>query len=307
LKHKIDPVATLALTGSVLCWSTVPIFLKYFTSFIDGWVANGIRYPFAALLYIPWLIAFRRAGLLSRHTWKLALLPASINVVSQILWAWTPYFINPGLIAFLVRLSTLWTVLGSFILFKDERALARSRTFWAGFIFAIGGFFVMTFGTHHSFGKATTTGIVLVLLTSIGWAGYQLSVRRNMQNIDSRVAFGMISLITSIGLLSCMFIFGDTNRAVQMPLHVTVLVFVSGLIGIAAAHLLFYIAIKRIGIAIASSANLASAFLTAAFSWFLFHETLTGLQWLAGVSLIIGGILLTLSQVHIRIVSKKKL
>ena len=307
MKHKIDPVATLALTGSILCWSTVPIFLKYFTSFIDGWVANGMRYPFAALLYIPWLIAFRRAGHLSRHTWKLALLPASINVVSQILWAWTPYFIDPGLIAFLVRLSTLWTVLGSFILFKDERTLARSWMFWAGFFFAVCGFITMTFGMHHSFGKTTGTGIVLVLLTSIGWAGYQLSVRRNMQNIDSRVAFGMISLLTSIGLLSCMFIFGDTNRAVQMPLHVTVLVFLSGLIGIAAAHLLFYIAIKRIGIAIASSASLASAFLTAAFSWFLFHETLTSLQWLAGVGLIIGGILLTRSQVHVRIVNKKQL
>ena len=307
MKHKIDPVATLALTGSILCWSTVPIFLKYFTSFIDGWVANGMRYPFAALLYIPWLIAFRRAGKLSRHAWKLALLPASINIVSQILWAWTPYFINPGLIAFLVRLSTLWTVLGSFILFKDERALVRSWMFWAGFFFAICGFIMMALGTHHSFGKATVTGIVLVLLTSIGWAGYQLSVRRNMQNIDSRVAFGMISFLTSIGLLSCMFIFGDTNRAVQMPLHVTVLVFLSGLIGIAAAHLLFYIAIKRIGIAIASSANLASAFLTAAFSRFLFHETLTSLQWLAGAGLIIGGILLTRSQVHVRIVSKKQL
>ena len=299
MKKKIDTIGTSALVGAVVCWSTVPLFLKYFTGYIDGWTANGLRYPFAALLYIPWLISFWHKGMLSARMWKLALVPAGINLVSQVLWAWTPYFIDPGLMAFLVRLSTVWTVIGSFLLFADERSLLKSSLFWSGFILAMGGFVAMILGGPSTFGRSTVIGIIMVILTSIGWAGYQLSVRRNMQHIDSRAAFGMISLITAGGLLLGMFSFGQPHQALQMPAGVFVLVFLSGLVGIAMAHLLFYVALKRVGVAIASSTNLVSAFITALFSRVLFHEVLTWTQWTAGMALVVGGILLTRAQIHI--------
>ena len=130
MKKKIDIIATLALLGSILCWSTVPLFLKYFTSFIDGWTANGLRYPVVVFLYLPWLIYFARKGQLTSRMWKLALLPAIVNTIAQIAWAWAPYYIDPGYLSFLVRLSTVWTVLGSFMLFHDERRLIKSRKFW---------------------------------------------------------------------------------------------------------------------------------------------------------------------------------
>ena len=300
MQRQFDIVATLALIGSVLCWSTVPLFLKYFTHFIDGWVANGIRYPFAALLYMPWLIAFHRKGQLTRHHWRLALWPAIINTLSQILWAWTPYFIDPGFISFLVRLSTVWTVLGSFLLFRDERRLVRSAKFWVGFALALAGFVLMTLAGGVSLSARSVTGILLVVFTSLGWAGYQLSVRKNMQNVDSRLAFGTTAALTSLGLIGCMFMFGDTAKALELPLDIMMIILLSGMIGIAAAHLLFYVAIKRIGVAIASGAGLSSAFVTAVFSRWLFHEKLIGLQWLAGAGIIFGGIILTSAQAHLR-------
>jgi drug/metabolite transporter (DMT)-like permease len=299
MNKKIDVTATLALVGSVLCWATVPLFLKYFTTFIDGWVANGLRYPVVALLYLPWLIAFARKGQLTGRMWKLALLPAIINTIAQASWAWAPYYIDPGYLAFLIRLSTLWTVLGSFILFRDERKLVRSSEFWIGFSLALGGFVLLTLAGNPLSTRSTTIGIVLVLFTSIGWAGYQLAVRRNMQQIDSRAGFGMISVITSLGLIACMFTFGNTTRIVSLPPYVSILIVASGIIGIGMAHLLFYIAVKRIGVAIASSANLSSAFLTAILSRLIFKEILTPAQWVAGLVMIVGGILLTQAQVHV--------
>ena len=96
-----------------------------------------------------------------------------------------------------------------------------------------------------------------------------------------------------------MFSFGQTSQIATLTPHVMVLIIASGIIGIAVAHLLFYIAVKRIGVAIASSANLASAFITAVFSRILFKEMLTTTQWLAGLIMILGGILLTQAQVHV--------
>ena len=299
MKKNIDPIATSALIGAVLCWATVPLFLKYFTPYIDAWTANGIRYPFAALLYLPWLIHFHLKGRLAWHHWKLALLPVAINTVSQIAWAWAPYYIDPGLMAFLIRLSTLWTVLGSFVLFHDERRLVKSARFWWGLILALVGFIILTVAGKPLTSTATAIGVTLVMLTSIGWAGYQLSVRRNMQHMDSRAAFGMIAVLTSIGLITCMFSFGNYQQIIGLPVQITGLVLLSGLVGIATAHLLFYIAVKRIGVAIASSANLASSFITAILSTFLFGEMLHGLQWIAGLLLIIGALFLTQSQIFV--------
>jgi drug/metabolite transporter (DMT)-like permease len=296
MKKRIDVAATLALFGTVMSWSIVPIFLKYFTGYIDGWTTNGIRYPFSTLLYIPWLWVVWRRGVLTRRLWTLALAPTVVNFLGQVLWAWAPYYIDPAFIGFLLRLTTLWAVLGSFIMFKDERRLVRCKNFWFGFLLVTGGFTMIVLGGKQSFSRATVTGIMMMFLCSIFFAAYQLFVRRNLSYVDSRTAFGMVACMTSAGLLGCMFGFGNPGQALQMPIKVSILVIVSSFIGIAVSHLLLYFAIKRIGVAICSSVNLTSAFITALLSHLLYHESLSMAQWLAGCTLVGGGILLIRAQ-----------
>ncbi|MBN1351236.1 DMT family transporter [candidate division KSB1 bacterium] len=293
---RINLTATLALLVSILCWSVVPLFLKYFTKHIDGWTANGYRYPFAALLYIPWLFIFFRKGNLTPDVWKQALLPASINLVGQSLWAWAPYFINPALQAFIVRLSVVWAVMGSFILFSDEQQLLKSKRFWSGILLAITGFLGIVLGGSKLPADSTLTGIIIIILCSVFWALYNLAVRRNMNSIDSRLAFGVISLYTAIGCLILMFILGTPSAIFHLPARVNFYLFLSAFIGIATAHVLFYVAMKRIGVAISTSVNLASPFITAILSYMIFNEILTGVQWGAGVLLASGAILLLWAQ-----------
>jgi len=300
MRKKIDIAATLALLASILAGSTVPLFLKYFTTYIDNWTANGIRYPFSALLYLPWLLIVRKRGLLTGKMWKLALAPTIINVFGQILWAWTPYYIDPGLMSLLFRVSTLWAVLGSFIMFKDERHLIRSGNFWLGFLFAAGGFLAIILGGRQTFNKTTAIGITMIFFSSICWAGYQLFVRLNLNSVDSRTSFGMVSVMTSVGLLGGMFSFGNPGQVLHIPVEISLLVVLSGFIGVAASHLLLYFALKRIGVAICSTTSLVSPFLTAFLSHLLYHETLTITQWTAGIIFVLGGILLVQAQVDLK-------
>lgn len=297
VQSKIDIKATLALAGSVLCWGVVPLFLKYFSPYIDGWTANGYRYPIAVMFYLPVLITFHRRypGRL-RTVFRLALLPALINLAGQILWAWTPYFIDPGLMAFVVRLSTVWAVIGSFILFPDERRLLKSSLFWLGFSLAVIGFTVMTLTSDQPLTGATLYGLVIVFACSLCWAGYNLTVRRNMYAVDSRIAFGAVSLLTASGLFVLMCGLGEPTAVTRLPMHISVLIVISAFLGIAMAHVLFYVALKRVGVAIATSVNLSGAFITALLSKFLFREELTVYQWTAGCGLVIGALLLTLAQ-----------
>ncbi|MBN1542407.1 DMT family transporter [candidate division KSB1 bacterium] len=283
--------AYAALFGSVFFWGSVPLFLKHFTGYIDAWTANGVRYPFAALVLLPWLWREYRTGRLVAAHWRLALLPAVFNLCGQILWAWTPYFVDPGLISFLVRLSTLWVVIGSFLLFADERAVIRQALFWGGLFLALSGFVLMVRGGGEPLGGGERLGIVLVVLCSLFLAVYQLFVRRFLSTIDARTAYGMVSSLTSVGLLTLMFSVGRPQQLATMPAISLALLLLSGLVGLVIAHILFYTAIKHFGVALTSSVNLLSALVTAVASRFLFDERLTPLQWLAGL-LMLGGCLL---------------
>jgi drug/metabolite transporter (DMT)-like permease len=300
ITKKFDWTATVSLLVTIVSWSTVPLFLKFFTNYIDAWTANGIRYPFAALILLPWVVRFYRTGELTTRVLRQAILPASANLCGQVLWAWAPYFVDPGLLAFTVRLSAVWSVLGSFILFADERALIQSRRFWVGLVLSLFGFiFMITAGKTLPSG-AKLTGILISLLCSIFSALYALAVRRNMQEFDSRLSFGVISLYTGIGTFGLMLFVGDYPAVFSLPPLLIFMILISSIIGIAIAHVFYYTAVKRIGVAIASSFNLISAFLTAVFSWFLFHEILTVVQWAAGGLLISGALLLLWAQEKVK-------
>jgi drug/metabolite transporter (DMT)-like permease len=65
-------------------------------------------------------------------------------------------------------------------------------------------------------------------------------------------------------------------------------VVISGVTAIALAHVFFYAAIHRIGATIPSMINLLTPFTVLALSSFFFNEHLTGVQWVFGVTLIVG-------------------
>lgn len=297
---RIDLVATGSLLVAIIAWSTVPLFLKYFTRYIDAWTANGLRYPFAALILAPGLVGFYFKGELTSRVLRMAILPASVNLCGQVLFAWAPYFVDPGLLSFTVRLSAVWSVLGSFILFADERALIRSRRFWIGLILSLIGFVYMITAGKTIPSGAKLTGILISVFCSVFWALYGLTVRRNMRAFNARLSFSVISLYTAIGMLILMLLVGDYQVISELPASIILTIFLSAIIGLAIAHVSFYVTVRRIGIAIPSSFNLLSAFITAVVSWFLFQERLSPVQWGAGLLLITGALLLLWAQEKVK-------
>jgi drug/metabolite transporter (DMT)-like permease len=187
-------------------------------------------------------------------------------------------------------------VIGAFILFKDERGLLRSGRFWFGLIFALGGFTGLSLLGREPPRGSTLIGLIIVFSCSLFWAGYQLSVRRNLSHIPATTAFGPVALMTSVPLLICMMTFGRPEQALKIEFTQQLLVIASGIWGICIGHVLFYVALKRLGVTICTVSNLIGAFLTALLSRFVFGESLNAFQWMAGCLLVFGGILLLSAQ-----------
>jgi len=81
--EKKPSLAVPALIATVLSWGSIPLFLKYFTSYLDAWTVNGVRYIIGALLLLPVLRGVSVSGRGRSSVWRDALVPSLVNGVSQ--------------------------------------------------------------------------------------------------------------------------------------------------------------------------------------------------------------------------------
>jgi drug/metabolite transporter (DMT)-like permease len=290
----------LALIGATCCWGITPVLLKWLTFYVDdGFTCNLVRYPTAALVYVPWMIwALRRNTI--RRFWLYALVPGGVNVVLQTLWAWSPYYLDAGLLSFLFRLYVVWAILGAFIVFPDERRLSRSLQFWIGCILAGTGFIIMSVLGLEERASVSMIGLILIFLCSIAFGMYGVSVRWSMGGQQHpMVAFSVIAAYTSLGVI-VMSPFGEPSQLMDLNTKPAIILVVSALIGIAMAHGLFYIAVQRIGVAICTLTLMAAPFVSLLGSYVMFEERFTFGQWMGGILLIGGSAVAVWTQQHLK-------
>ncbi len=299
--HHFNFKASIALVIAILCWSTVPLFLRSFIDEFDGWVSNGVRYPFAALLWSIPLIILIRKGHIRPIYFKQAILPAFVNVMAQVLFAWAPYFLEPGIMMFLSRLSMIFALLGSFILFPDELALARSKTFWFGLFLCVVGFIGINAARGNLSAEGNWKGVLIMVACTCFYGFYGVTVRYSMRGIKPWISFPIICIYTSFCLLIFMFLFGEPARLLDMTVSRLGVVAISAIIGIACAHVFFYYAIEHLGVSICNGCQFVIPFITSTASYFIFEEIFTVPQIVYGVILIGGAGLLLKAQKYLKI------
>ncbi|MEP0844609.1 MAG: DMT family transporter [Phycisphaerae bacterium] len=291
ISRRRELIAVLCLLGSLVCWAIPPVMLRHFAVadlIPDGYTTNLVRYPVSTVLYIP-LIAWaaRRRGL--GRFWYAALLPAAVNVIGQTFFAVAPYYMPAGTMSFLARVAIVWSILGAFVFFPDERRLARSPYFWAGAALSLGGFAIMAFAALGT-GDITRAGMVIILLCGVFWGLYDVTVRYTMRDLHPLVVFGVIGNYTSLGLI-LLAPLGEPASVLRLPPAEAALLAASAFIGIAAAHGLYYVAIQRLGITVSAITLMLTPFLTLLAGHVFLHERLSGRQRVGGLILIAGATL----------------
>ena len=135
----LTSLAALSCIGTLICWSSAPLFIKYLTGYLDLWTQNLLRYVAACLFWLPFLLIAAKTGQLPRAVWKRALLPFIPNIIMQNLWAAAFYYIDPGFASLLSTTAFLWVIILSVIFFADERRLSASRLFRLSIVLSIVG------------------------------------------------------------------------------------------------------------------------------------------------------------------------
>jgi drug/metabolite transporter (DMT)-like permease len=288
----------------------MPVILRLLTTSVDPWTANGIRYPFAALLYWPFLFQSYRAGLITAPLLRRCLIPAFFAFGGQIFWAQAPYYLPATSIGFFVRMSTVWALVAAMVLFREERRLLRSAWFWTGMVASFVGFvaFAVEGGALDFWLRAASTpaqllnaqsamtGVLIMSACSLFFGFYGISVKACLSGESEWLTFGLVCQFVSIGTLLGVALFGGKQGVQSLDSKDWGLMLFSSVVGIGIGHVFLYNAIRLLGAALSSVLQTLMPLITFSLAWLVLGEGMGPNQCAAGAVMLVGALCLVASQ-----------
>jgi len=288
-----------AVFATVFIWSMPSLFMYYLNRSYDPWAQNFYRYSVACIAIAPLLFyQIRRGGLgIDMHAVKLCFLPCLPNVVHQVTQVMALFYIGPGVYTIFTRASVIFTALLALAFFPEERAVIRQWQFQVGTLLGlIGAFGVLWFQANGSSlaaaspsggGHIALPGLFIAFTATFCWALYGVLIKRPSAELGSIRSFGVVSFITSVLLFPLTLVFGKIGTPIHAGVEANLVLIVSAVICITLAHVLYYVAIREIGVALSQSLQLLCPAIAMALSAWLYGERLTHAQlWSAGILLV---------------------
>ena len=282
-----------AVFATIGIWSLPSLFQFYLNRFYDPWSQNFYRYAVACLAIIPFvLFQFGRGPKIDIRTVGLCLIACLPNVVHQITQVVALFYVGPGVYAIFIRSSVIFTALLALAFFPEERSVIRQWQFQVGTLLGlVGAFGVVWFQPNGQDQHVAWPGLLIAFTASLCWALYATLIKRPSARLGPIRSFGVVSVITSAFLFPLMLAFGNVATPIHVAANVNWILIISAVICITLAHVLYYVAIREIGVALAQSLQLLCPIGTLGLSALIFHERLTHAQLVSSAVLLIGAFL----------------
>ena len=283
-----------AVFATILIWSTPSLFQYYLNRYYDPWAQNFYRYLVACLAIAPLVIyRIQRGG--PSFDWRavtICFLPCLPNVVHQVTQVMALFYMGPGVYAIFTRASVIFTALLALAFFPEERHVIRQWQFQVGTVLGlIGAFGVVWFQPGLEAGHIALPGLFIAFTATFCWALYGILVKRPSAQLGLIRSFGLISLITSALLLPLTFAFGKIGTPLHVEAHVNLILIISAVSCITLAHVLYYVAIREIGVALAQTLQLLCPAGALGLSAWIYGERLTHAQLWSAAILLFGAFL----------------
>lgn len=278
-----------AIFGTVVIWSTPSLFMFYLNRFYDPYAQNLYRYSIACLAVLPFVFA-QPKNAHARLDWRLFLacfITALPNVVHQITQVLALHYMGPGAYTIFIRSSVLITAVLALAFFPEERSVIRQWRFQLGTSLGLlGAIGVVWFQPGAESNHISLAGLTTAFAASICWSLYGVLVKRPAAELGTFRSFGLISFLTSILLVPLTLLFGNVAAPFHVTAQVNLILVISAITCISMAHVLYYVAIRELGVALAQTLQLLCPLAALGLSAWFFGERLTTLQlWSAGLLL----------------------
>src|SRR5216117_3065910 len=281
-----------AVFATVLIWSLPSLFMYYLNRFYDPWAQNFYRYSVACIAIAPLVLFQMRGGgpRIDMRAIRLCLLPCLPNVVHQVTQVMALFYMGPGVYTIFTRCSVIFTALLALAFFPEERVIIRQWQFQLGTLLGLlGAFGVIWFQANSQSNDRhiALPGLFIAFTATFCWALYGVLIKRPSAQLGSIRSFGIVSFISSALLLPLTLAFDKIGTPIHAGVQANLVLIISAVICITLAHVLYYVAIHEIGVALAQTLQLLCPAIAMALSAWLYGERLTHAQlWSAGILLI---------------------
>jgi drug/metabolite transporter (DMT)-like permease len=285
-----------AVFATVFIWSLPSLFMYYLNRFYDPWAQNFYRYSVACIAIMPLVLwrVHRGGPRIDMHAIRLCLLPCLPNVVHQVTQVMALFYMGPGVYAIFTRASVIFTALLALAFFPEERVVVRQWRFQLGTLLGlIGAFGVIWFqaNAQSQDRHIALPGLFIAFTATFCWALYGVLIKRPSAQLGPIRSFGLISFITSALLFPLTLAFGRIDTPIHAGAHANLILIISAVTCITLAHVLYYVAIHEIGVALAQALQLLCPAIAMALSAWIFHERLTHAQLWSAAVLLLGAFL----------------
>jgi drug/metabolite transporter (DMT)-like permease len=270
--------------------------MYYLNRYYDPWSQNFYRYSVACIAIAP-LVLYRiqRGGAaIDLSAVKLCLLPCLPNVVHQVTQVMALFYIGPGVYTIFTRASVIFTALLALAFFPEERAVIRQWRFQVGtFLGLIGAFGVIWFQANTKLHEQhiALVGLLIAFTATFCWALYGVLIKRPSAQLGPIRSFGLVSFITSALLLPLTLVFGKIGTPLHAGAQANLILVISAVTCITLAHVLYYVAINEIGVALSQTLQLLCPAIAMALSAWVYGERLTQAQICSAAILLLGAFL----------------
>src|SRR6266699_62762 len=283
-----------AVFATILIWSTPSLFQYYLNRYYDPWAQNFYRYCVACVAIAP-LVIYRIQSGEQRLNWRavmICFIPCLPNVIHQITQVMALFYMGPGVYTIFTRASVIFTALLALAFFPEERHVIRQWQFQLGTVLGlIGAFGVVWFQPGWKSGHIALPVLFIAFTATFCWALYGILVKRPSAQLGSIRSFGLISLITSVLLLPLSLAFGKIGTPLHAGARVNLILIISAVSCITLAHVLYYVAIHEIGVALAQTLQLLCPAGALALSAWIYGERLSHAQLWSAAVLLLGAFL----------------
>ncbi|HEX3620521.1 MAG TPA: DMT family transporter [Candidatus Udaeobacter sp.] len=285
-----------AVFATVAIWSLPSLFMYYLNRFYDPWAQNFYRYSVACIAIAPLVLwrAHRLGQSINMRAVRLCFLPCVPNVVHQVTQVMALFYIGPGVYTIFTRASVIFTALLALAFFPEERFVIRQWKFQIGTCLGLLGAFGVIWFQPNAISHdqhVALPGLLIAFTATFCWALYGVLIKRPSAQLGSIRSFGIVSFITSGLLFPLTLIFGKIDTPIHTGAQANLILILSAVICITLAHVLYYVAIQQIGVALSQTLQLLCPAIAMALSAWIFHERLTHTQLWSAAVLLLGAFL----------------
>ena len=237
------------------------------------------------------LVFFRREFLQAGTRARKFVLPALIVYAFQMVWVRSIELTTPTTAVLLSKLDVISIALLSAIFFAAERKIVKNRFFLVGCALALLGVAGVALGKDAP-STEFNEGIGLLLLRSVLWAVYIVSIRALVEEEEPLIIATWIYLFASILFVPTAYIWGDIAKVTEVPPTTNIMLIGSGALCVGLGNALNFLVIKHLGSTLSATLLLVTPFTAGILAYLVCDETLTAIQILSGVVIVLSCLLI---------------